>query len=142
MLLTIVLKAPFCVIPQVAFASKDGRLMKETAQFGGDFRNQTFNQDYFNFSKLPLRVRHGDMAERAFQPSKAKFEAKSVTKTEFVPVKAEPVEQFKPLDERFHSEGAKYCNGFSNESAYKSDYIPRPLPQLDRCPADLILQDA
>ena len=116
--------------------------MKETQHFGGDFQNQTFNQDYFNFSKLPLRLRHGDMAERTFQPSKVKFDAESVTKTEFVPMKADPVEQCKPLDDRFHSEGAKYCNGFSNESVYKIDYLPRPFPKMDRCPADVILQNA
>ncbi len=116
--------------------------MKETQHFGGEFRNQTTNQtEYFNFSKLPLRVRHGDNAERVFQPSQAKFNAKSVTKTTFVPVKGERAERCKPLDDRFHKEGAKYCSGFSNESVYKIDFAPRPFPKYNRCPAGVILQE-
>lgn len=129
------------IAQKVTFDSKNGKQMKEVHHFSGEFRDKTTNKtEYFKFWKLPPRVRYGDSSERVYHPSQIKFIAESETKAKFLPVNGKPSEICKPLDARFKNKPKNNRIKLSYETAYGSDFVPRPLPRIDVCPAEMVLQ--
>lgn len=130
---------------QVGHYQKDGHQMKKAHNFGGKFIDQSVNKsDYFQFWQTGPRTRHGDRAERVFQPSKAKLASVSESHATYVSLDGKPSESFKPLDTRFKeqlkSEKKKIKMDYA--SVYKKDYKEKQLPIREICPAELILQQA
>ena len=126
-----------------SYIYKDGTEMKHVHHFGGSFNNGYAKQsDYFNFTKLRPRVRHGDKSECLYQPSTARFNGVSENKASFIPLDGKPAESCKPLDLRFSKDkqqGTENNEKISNNTSYKDDYLSWKLPQKSICPAELLL---
>ena len=130
---------------QVGYYQKDGHQMKKAYNFGGKFIDQSVNKsDYFQFWQVGPRARHGDKAERVFQPSKAKLASVSESHATFVPLDGKPSESFKPLDTRFKEqlkfEEKKIKMDYA--SVYKRDFKEKQLPIREVCLAEFIMQQA
>ena len=130
------------IASKVSFDNKNGQKLKDVQHFGGEFKDKTVNQsEYFQFWKVPPRIHYGDSTERIYHPSKDKFSGVSETKAQFLHhIMAKPAEQFQSLEARYNKSVPKYSEKMSDETAYKTDFIPRPLPQPQVCPAEMLLQ--
>ena len=131
------------VASRVTFDSKNGEMMKKTQHFGGKFSDKTVNQtEYFQFWETNPRVRHGDHFERVYHPSQAKFHAESETKSSFHPTNGKPSEMVKSLETRFRKglpqQGGKMLS--SDDTSYNREFIPRPIPKVNVCPAQVLVQ--
>ena len=128
---------------QVGRYQKDGQQMKRAHNFGGKFTDLSVNKsDYFQFWELGPRKRHGDRAERLFQPSKAKLASVSESHANFVAQKGKPSESFKPLDTRFKEQKKSKEIKMDYGTVYERDFKEKQLPLREICPAELILQQA
>ena len=125
---------------------KGGEQMKRAHHFGGKFTDHSVNKDdYFQFWTIGPRQRHGDKAERPFVPSNAKLASISEAAASYVPLEGKPSQSFKPLDTRFangqgNGGGKKVQVDYG--TAYKQEFIERPLPRKEVCQAELLLQRA
>lgn len=135
------LHASAAVASKARFESEDSHRVRDLSDFGFKFSdNKPVNQtDYFQFWKTVPRVRHGDTAERIYHPSAAKFVGESETKTSFLPVKGELVLPCEGLDSRFQKAMPKSDAKMNSQTAYMSEYVPKPLPQVSACPAEMLM---
>ena len=134
---------------QVGRYQKDGQQMKKAHHFGGKFVDESVNKsDYFQFWQIGPRKRHGDRAERMFQPSKAKIASVSESRANFITLEGKPSESFKPLNTRFKALDTEQQTSGDKKikmdyaSVYKQDFKEKQLPIREVCPAELILQQA
>ncbi|XP_076457679.1 uncharacterized protein LOC143291611 [Babylonia areolata] len=82
------------------------------------FDGVTMNSEFFKNWGAPPRVRFGDFHEnRPYVPPQHPFKGESVTKSSFVPKKAEPVTLYKPSERPSSKVGAKvdYTTSYGDE---------------------------
>ncbi|KAK3612123.1 hypothetical protein CHS0354_031197 [Potamilus streckersoni] len=87
--------------------------------------DQTSFQEFFKDWGVSQRVRHGDFHEnRPYIPPQTKFNGESVTKSTFIPKKAEKVKDFKPEPKSFDREGNFDFNTVNNLTYQKPEIKP------------------
>ena len=123
----------------IGHAQKMGAQARQAQDYGVGFVGKTTNQSHFREWNVSPRVRHGDQSEKeVYQPPNQPFATKSETKATYVPLRAKPSDSCKPLDLRFKPSRPPTESVWA-VTAYSDDFLPKPLPHREQCPAELLL---
>lgn len=93
------------------------------------------------FLKTTPRPLNSDSSDRIYHPAVGRSEVESETRRSFPPSTGKAPKAFLSLDERFgNKKGAKYSEKLLDETAYRSDFKPRPFPKAVPCPVESTLK--
>lgn len=110
----------------------------QALDFSEKFTGKTTNRVHFKSWNVTPRIRYGDTCERVYSCSTQPFNGQSETSASFVPMVVKPSTSCKPLETRLRKESS-CSSGEVTRTCYADNFLFRPIPHREHCPAELLL---